>query len=185
MKPPKLRRHLETKHNEYSSKSVEVLQTKKREMRRKQTLLEKIATGFINEKATFASCEVSLLTAKTGSPRTIGEELLLPATKVTSGTMHRNKAAKYLNLISLSNNTVKRRIEEMAENVKSQLIIRGRQSQYYSLQLDESTDVANHAELIAFIRYDFGGKIYEDRLFCYSLPTNATYEAIFNGLDSF
>ena len=58
-------------------------------------------------------------------------------------------------------------------------------SQYYSLQLDESTDVSNNANLLVFIRYEFDNKIQEYLLFCHSLPTRITAEALFNSLNNF
>jgi hypothetical protein len=36
------------------------------------------------------------------------------------------------------------------------------------LQLDESTNVASKANLLAFIRYDLNGNIEEEMLFCQS-----------------
>lgn len=66
-----------------------------------------------------------------------------------------DKATKDLNLISLSNDTVKNRIEDMVSNIKEQLVSRVVNSQYYSLQLDESTDVFTNGNLLAFILYEF------------------------------
>ncbi|CAK9828128.1 Zinc finger BED domain-containing protein 5 [Anthophora retusa] len=54
----------------------------------------------------------------------------------------------------------------MSCNIKEQLISKMLKSQYYSLQLDESTDVSNNANLLAFIRYEFEYKIQENLLFC-------------------
>ena len=76
-------------------------------------------------------------------------------------------------------------IEDMSNNIIEQLISRVLKSQYYSLQLDESTDVSNNANLLAFIRYEFDNKIQEDLLFCQSLPTRTTAEAMFNSLNHF
>lgn len=82
-------------------------------------------TGGKNEKAVIASYEVSRLIATSGKPHTIGEDLILPAAKQMVSIMQGNNAVKQLNLISLSNNTVKHRINDMAENVFQQLICRG------------------------------------------------------------
>ncbi len=41
----------------------------------------------------------------------------------------------------------------MAENVEDQLMTRLSQSQFFSLQLDESTDVGNEANLLCSVRY--------------------------------
>ena len=51
-------------------------------------------------------------------------------------------------------------------------------------QLDESTDVAGLAVLLAFVRYVYDGDIQEDLFLCKTLPTSTT-EEIFKILDTF
>jgi hypothetical protein len=109
--------------------------------------------GLINNKALEASYLLSLRTAKAGKPHSIGENVLLPATKVVVKTMFSEKFLKDIDLIPLSNNTVSRRINDMADNVKSQLIERVKASPYYALQIDQTTDVAYEAQLICYVRY--------------------------------
>jgi len=60
-----------------------------------------------------------------------------------------------------------------------------KQSEYFSLQLDESTDVAGQANLLAFVRFELNGNIEEEMLFCQSLSTKTTGEEIFKSVDSF
>lgn len=91
-------------------------------------------------------------------------------------------AAK-LNSIPLSRQTISRRISEMACDVKSQLITRLKESVYFALQFDESTDVSNEAILIGFVRYAHQEKSLED-IFCfYSLPERTTGEKIFEAIE--
>ncbi len=66
--------------------------------------------GGENEKAVTASYEVSRLIATSGKPHTIGEDLILPAANQMVSIMLGNNAVKQLNLISLSNNRVKRQL---------------------------------------------------------------------------
>ena len=54
----------------------------------------------------------------------------------------------------------------------------------YALQVDESTDISNSAQLLVFIRYSFDGKLHEDMLFCSILEGTCTGDAIFTELDS-
>jgi hypothetical protein len=61
------------------------------------------------------------------------------------------KAAKQLEWIPLSNDTISRRISDMASNVKEQSIEKVKASKYYSIQLDESADVSNTNHLLKFI----------------------------------
>ena len=124
MKPAKLRRHFETKHKEHTNKSVEYFQRRRQELLSRQNVIEKIATGCDKKNAVSASYDVSLLIAKSGKPHTIAEELILPAAKAIASRMHGDKVSKCFDLIPLSNTTVKRRIEDMSENVKNQLVKR-------------------------------------------------------------
>ena len=73
-----------------------------------------------------------------------------------------DKASKELEVISLSNNTVKKRIDEMSGNVKEQLILNVKAKRFYALQLDESTDISNDANLLAYVRYEHNNSISED-----------------------
>ena len=59
-----------------------------------------------------ASYEVSLMIAKQKKAHTIGKNLVLPAAKVMVRCVFGDESVKELNSISLSNNTVQRRIEE-------------------------------------------------------------------------
>ncbi|KAI4818337.1 hypothetical protein KUCAC02_011681 [Chaenocephalus aceratus] len=95
------------------------------------------------------------------------------------------KAAKQLHLVSLSNDTVSRRIVEMADDVKNTLIERIKSSSYYSIQLDETTDVADLANVMVYVRYEHDGAAQEDFLFCQPLETRTTAEHIFQLLDAF
>jgi hypothetical protein len=99
-------------------------------------------------KAVEAPYKVSLRIAKAGIPHTIGESLLLPAAKDMASSVLGEEVAKQPELIPLSNDTVSRRISDMASNVKEQLIEKVKASKYYSTQLDESTDVRNMAHLL-------------------------------------
>jgi hypothetical protein len=60
--------------------------------------------------------------------------------------MFGNKLLKDADLIPLSNDTVGRRINDMAGDVESQLIARVEKSPYCALQIDETTDVASDAQ---------------------------------------
>jgi len=115
----------------------------------------------------------------------VGEELIFPATKIVSHALFDEKCTKKIYEIPLSNTTVKRRIDEMSENVKIAIIFVLKQSEYFSLQLDESTDVTGQANLLAFVRFELNGNIEEEMLFCQSLSTKTTDEEIFKSVDSF
>lgn len=61
------------------------------------------------------------------------------------------KAAKEIQKIPLSNNTVKRRIVDISSNIEEQLSLQLQECTYFAHQVDESTDVTNMAELLVFV----------------------------------
>lgn len=84
-----------------------------------------------------ASYNISLLIGKSGKPHTIGEELILPAiSEVLSIFLHKS-SHDIIKTIPLSNNSVQRRIDEMAENVEDVLCSILRTTDF-ALQLDEN-----------------------------------------------
>jgi hypothetical protein len=119
MKPPKLQRHLESKHKKHATKYIEFFKNKEQKLRQSRKLNKKIATSYCDENAVKASYEVSMLIAKAGKPYTIAKELILPAAKGMVSAMVGEKAAKDLNLVALSNDTVKKRIDKISDNIKN------------------------------------------------------------------
>ena len=148
---------------------------------------KKILTSFTgtNKQALEASYLVSLRIAKTGKSHTIGETLVLPAAKDIVKTILGDAAAKKLDIVSLSNDTVSRRIHEMAAQVKEVLVQKVKKSKYFSLQIDESTDLTNFAQLMTYIRYDTAESIEEEFLFCEALSSRTTSDEIFKKINQF
>ena len=85
-------------------------------------------------------------------------------TMIGSGT--KNKIQK----VSISNNTIRLWIDDMAANVCQQVYSEIKQSTLQaSIQLDESTDSAVESHLIAFARYEKDRKMKEKFLFSNTL----------------
>lgn len=59
-----------------------------------------------------------------------------------------------LSEILLSNTTAKRTIYKMSNWVEETIISTLKQRNYFTLQLDESTDVVGQANLLAFVRFE-------------------------------
>ncbi|XP_067943128.1 protein FAM200C-like [Watersipora subatra] len=91
--------------------------------------------------------------------------------------------------ISLSNNTIQRRITEMSENINKQLVeeIRNALFGLFSIQLDESTDVESCAQLLVFARYMYvnNENIKEAFLFCSALKTTIHASKILDKVSQF
>lgn len=79
--------------------------------------------------------------------------------------MINEEAANKLKTIPLSDSTTGRRIEEMATNVKEQLIEKLRSVEGFAIQIDETTDITNDVQLLTFVRYEDNGAMCEEFLF--------------------
>ncbi|XP_031333855.1 zinc finger BED domain-containing protein 5-like [Photinus pyralis] len=182
MKPNKLKRHLETLHSEYVNKPREFFELKLKTYGNEKAFFKKTLT--VNEKALLASYKVSYQIARCKKPHTIGEELILPAAIEIVETMFGDTFAKKLESIPLSNDTVARRIGDMAEDVQHQL--RGKlRDKLFSIQLDEATDSNKDAHLIAYVRFSDGISVVEELLFCKPIELKATALALFAVLNDY
>lgn len=183
MKPAKLKRHLETKHPELVDKSESYFKRHANCIQSQKTFMEKHTT--VPQKALRASLEVSYLIGRNMKPHTIGESLVLPAAIKIISIMHGEKYSNDLKSIPLSRDTVSRRITAISDNIKSNLLDRLKNSKFYAIQLDETTDISNMAQLIVYVRYCYEGDILEDFLFCQALVERTTGGKIFEVLNNF
>ena len=55
----------------------------------------------------------------------------------------------------------------------------------FAIQLDETTDVVNFAQLAVYVRYIHESKFEDDFLFCETIDTRTTAKDVFNKVDSF
>lgn len=183
MKPSLLIRHFNTKHSNLKGKPMAYFKNKENQLKGNKNTMSSFLS--VNMRAVEASYKVSLRIAQEAKPHTIGESLVLPAAKDIVSSILGDKEAKQLDVISLSNNTVSRRIKDMALDVKHTLIKKIKDSPYFSLQIDETTDISNKANLLCYVRYEDGSGVNEDMLFCEALPTHTTGEDIFVKLNGF
>ena len=77
----------------------------------------------------------------------------MPCAKATVELVLGEKSAEKLIAISLSNNTVQRRISQASDDIKEQVIQETKRAGLFSIQPDESTDVQSCSQLLAFVRY--------------------------------
>ena len=104
-----------------------------------------------NNKTLKVSYAVSELVARVDKPHTIAERLVKPAMLICAKELLGGQAVNILQKIPLSNDTVKRRQDEMAENLEEQLVEKLIVSKF-SLQIDETT-IKNSALLLTYVRY--------------------------------
>ena len=93
-----------------------------------------------NKAAVHASYAIALHVAKTKRPHNVSETLLKPCILESVKLMLGEKASQTTKQISLSNDTIKSRIHDMSDNIKSKMLSKIDSSPVFALQLDESTD---------------------------------------------
>ncbi|XP_025031038.1 LOW QUALITY PROTEIN: protein ZBED8-like, partial [Python bivittatus] len=133
------------------------------------------------DDGSIASYNISKFIAESGKAHTIGEELILLAVKEVLEMVLRHPAtSNVIKNVPLSNDTVRQRIDEMAEDVEASLckfLIPTK----FSLQVDESTlPSTNEALLLAYVWFVKEGKIIQEMLFARSLIADTKSESIFN-----
>ena len=132
-----------------------------------------------------ASYVVFLQIAKPKKPHNIAETLIKPCLVECAGILFGESAKSKINQVSLSNNTVKSRIADMACDIKSQLIENIKASPVFGIQLDESVDCANLSQLMVFVRYIRNKIIGEDFLFCRPLETTTKASNVLRLVEDF
>ncbi|XP_069059689.1 protein FAM200A-like [Pleurodeles waltl] len=115
---------------------------------------------------------------------TIAEELILAAAVDMVTIVLGEDAGKQLLKGPLSNNTISRRINDMANDINDQLIcnLKGKD---FALQLDEATDNQKDTHLICYVRFVNEKKIVEDLLFCKEMKGGTTGQDLFAVVDDF
>ena len=151
-----MKHHLETRHSEDATKPITFFLRKEAALQGQKTAVHGQAT--LPTKALAASYEVAHLLAKEQKPQTIAESLILPAAIAMTTAMHGGKIASALKQIPLSNDTVSKRIIDIAVDMKFQRIERLKKCRF-SLQLYESTDLTSVAQLLVFVCYSYEGKL--------------------------
>lgn len=182
LKPAKLKRHLITKHNELKDKPVNFFQRQAEAYGNQQKIINSAIT--VNEKALKASYIMAMRITKSKKEHSVAESLIMPAALEMCEIMLGKEFSRKLLSIPVSNDTIRRRICDMSNDIKAQLVER-LQSSIFAIQLDESTDIAGQAQLLAYVRYCFDNDVVEDFLFCKLVPLRTTGEEIFTVLNDF
>lgn len=89
----------------------------------------------------------------------MAEQLILPTCKAIVNEMLGTEAAKEIAKVPLSDNTISRRIDEMSADIRSVILDKILISNKFALQLDESTDISGHAQLLANVLFVDGETI--------------------------
>ena len=122
-------------------------------------------------------------------PFTGGETIIKPALKniceIFEGESFAKKILEAADDATLSNNTITRRLQGIAEDLKEQIFRRFQKFLWTALALDESTDITAQPQLLIFGRFLKESSVTEELLACISLETTTRGEDIFNAIDKF
>lgn len=182
MKPSLLLRHLETKHAQHKNKDINYFERLSKNFGKDARVSSYlVSTNKDNENATEASYRISYHIAKRGKNHTIAEDLIAPCIKDAVQCMFGQDYIRKVNTIPLSNNTVSRRIQDMSDHIEERVLEQLKASPFFSIQVDESTDIAALAILLVTARYVNADKEFEENLLlCYALTERTSGEDIFN-----
>ena len=186
MVPSKLKRHLETNHSALATKPksfFEGIRNQNKNQAKKMKMFQAIP-----EKATLVSYKIAQILCQKKKAHVEAETVILPSILIAAEVMLGPELSTQFKSIPLSNNTISRRIQDMSDDIDGQI-----QSHFndihdpllclWALQIDESTDISNKAQLIAFIRYIRNGKIVNQFLFCNELHQTTKGQDIFDLVD--
>lgn len=177
MVPSKLQRHFTSKHSSLQDKELNYFERLVEQQSKQRNVFTKIMT--VSERAQRASIEVAEIIALKSKSHTLAESVILPACKKMVKSMLGENAEKELNKIPLSNDTIRRRILDLSENIEENVQKKLKNSNF-ALTVDESTDISNTSQLLAFVRFIDGDEIINQFLCCKGLSTTTRGQDIFD-----
>lgn len=89
------------------------------------------------------------------------------------------KLPKKLDLVQLSNNTIKGRIDRMSQDIFEQLFNDLKQAGKFSVPIDKSVHIEDNPQLMVLARYKTDDEIVKEFFFCKPLGTTTVGEDIF------
>ncbi|GFV63861.1 SCAN domain-containing protein 3 [Trichonephila clavipes] len=182
MVPSKLQRHLVTNHPSLSTKDKSYFERSLSSKIKQVKVFEKQVC--VSEKAQVASYEIAELIAVNLKPHNLAEEIILPACRKIVKTMIGGSADIDICKIPLSNDKIHRRIKDMSENIE-QNTAKTLANSNFALQVDETTDITENAQLIVFVRFIHENDIINQFLCCRELPDFTTGKHIFQVISSY
>ncbi|KAL4135376.1 hypothetical protein QTP88_006990 [Uroleucon formosanum] len=183
MAPSKLKRHLLTKHNHLANKNIDYFKQLLSSQNKESAIFEKKVT--IPNKALEASYKVAELIVENKKPHTIVESLILPACSEIVRIMFGSEAEAEIQKIPLSNNTIRRHVQDMSEDIEKNVGEKIKASNGFYLQIDESTDTNGKCYLIGFIRFINNDNIIEQFFCCKEMKETTTGLDAFHIIDSY
>lgn len=163
-KKSNIERHFNTVHANFSQIFPLNSELRRKRIGELKTNLAKQQSAFtrpvqVSKNATIASLKVSHLLAKKKKPfvdgETIKEAFITAAHCVFQDFKNKTEIIGAIEAIPLSARTVSRRIELIATEMASELASDLQNCKFFSVQLDESTDISDIAQLCVIIKMVF------------------------------
>ncbi|XP_069470002.1 general transcription factor II-I repeat domain-containing protein 2A-like [Ambystoma mexicanum] len=175
-----INRHFETNHSQLLEKSED----ERREYISRKLHLYKSQSNsilkFIKGSTNLNSASLSIAHSIAQHAKALNEgefikETLLRCAPVLFHDMQNKDAIiKRISELPLSRNIIKDRIMRLNTNVQHQLKRDIRNCKYFSISLDETTDVTSHAQLAIIGRYSDGHTMREELIKLVSVPTSTS-----------
>ncbi|XP_073436047.1 general transcription factor II-I repeat domain-containing protein 2-like [Dendrobates tinctorius] len=175
-----INRHFETNHSQLLKKSED----ERKEYISRQLHLYKSQSNSMHK---FIKCSTNLMSASLSIAHSIDQhgkaisegefikETLLRCAPVLFDDMQNKDAIiKRISELPLSRNIIKHRIMRLNTNVQHQLKRDISECKYFSISLDETTDVTSHAQLAIIGRYSDGLTMREELIKLVSVPTSTS-----------
>jgi hypothetical protein len=99
--------------------------------------------------------------------------------------MFGDEAQKEVAKILLSNKKISRRISDMSIDIEMNVIDKLKEAKFFSLQVDESTDISGKAQLLGFVPFRDDQKIVELFLCCKELMETTKGKNVFDTVSSY
>ncbi|VEN48298.1 unnamed protein product [Callosobruchus maculatus] len=150
LKEYNIKRHYETKHANKFDKYKGQLQVN--DLKRKLSAQKQIFTRANSESTCYvkASYAVAAILAKKMKPYSDGE-IVEECLETVAEILYPEKKKDFSN-ISLSRQTIARRVDDIGKHIEDNLKNRASEFIFYALALDESTDMTDTAQIAIFIR---------------------------------
>ena len=184
MKASKLLEYLPKIHPDKSGKTLAFFHPLRDQFLKRKTMNKFTSSSKNSEDGLKASYNISLLIAKSGKPHTIGEELILPAVKEVIKTVLHKSPEQVIKSIPVSDNSVQRGVDKMAENF-GETLSKMLMTTEFSLQLDESTLPGNELLTLAYVRFIKGGSLCQELLFARLLETDTKGESVYRAVKDY
>jgi hypothetical protein len=179
-----VKRHFETIHKTLLTKSADEQKSYIARALCNKNLQSNTLVKFVKSSDSLisASFDVAKSIAIRGKPFGDGDFIKMAwldcADNLFNDFNNKDKIIQRIKDLSISRNTIKERILSMNSNIESQLINDLNKSTFYSICVDESTDITSSARLSVISRFCNNNEVREELIKLASIPAKTTGENI-------